>query len=304
MSFARPALLALLALPLLLAAWEWVRRGHPVVVPADHTGVRSRDKLAGLVKVAAWAAPAAWAAAILILAGPQHAEIPQEERVLNNIEVVMDISGSMSAPYGDGTRSTEALQAINDFTTFRKDDAFGLTVFGNEVLHWVPLTKDLDAIRLSAPFIDPTKMPPYFGGTQIGKALDRVYRLLANREDGDRMIVLISDGQSGDLDPATTQELIAKLTRERVTVFYVHVAEGEPQPEVSMIASSTGGEAFVAGDPASLRGVFQRIDAMKPAKLKPAAPVSVDYFKPFALAGLIAAALQFIALFGLRFVPW
>ncbi|MEZ5303379.1 MAG: VWA domain-containing protein [Verrucomicrobiales bacterium] len=62
---------------------------------------------------------------ILILAGPQHAEIPQEERVLNNIEVVMDISGSMSAPYGDGTRSTEALQAINDFTTFRKDDAFG-----------------------------------------------------------------------------------------------------------------------------------------------------------------------------------
>ncbi|MEZ5303380.1 MAG: hypothetical protein R3F11_22480 [Verrucomicrobiales bacterium] len=46
MSFARPALLALLALPLLLAAWEWVRRAHPVVVPADHTGVRSRDKLA------------------------------------------------------------------------------------------------------------------------------------------------------------------------------------------------------------------------------------------------------------------
>ena len=42
-------------------------------------------------------------------------------------------------------------------------------------------------------------MPPYMGGTRIGLALRSVYRILANRPEGDRMIILISDGMSGDL---------------------------------------------------------------------------------------------------------
>ena len=31
------------------------------------------------------------------------------------------------------------MKAIDDFLDFRKGDAFGLTFFGNNVLHWVPL---------------------------------------------------------------------------------------------------------------------------------------------------------------------
>jgi hypothetical protein len=37
MSFARPWLLLLLALPLLLTAWEWRRAGHQLVLPFDHS---------------------------------------------------------------------------------------------------------------------------------------------------------------------------------------------------------------------------------------------------------------------------
>jgi hypothetical protein len=83
---------------------------------------------------------------ILILAGPQRLAKPEDERVLTNIEVVLDVSGSMMAPFGDGTRADKAFEAIVGFTSFRKGDAFGLTIFGTEVVHWVPLTKDLTAL--------------------------------------------------------------------------------------------------------------------------------------------------------------
>ena len=37
MIFQHPQLLGLLALPVILAFWEWVRRGHPIVMPFDQT---------------------------------------------------------------------------------------------------------------------------------------------------------------------------------------------------------------------------------------------------------------------------
>jgi Ca-activated chloride channel homolog len=36
MSFHHPQLLWLLALPVVWGFWQWVRRGHPVVLPFDH----------------------------------------------------------------------------------------------------------------------------------------------------------------------------------------------------------------------------------------------------------------------------
>ena len=70
------------------------------------------------------------------------------------------------------------------------------------------------------------------------------------------------------------------------------------------VAIGTGGEAFVAGDPAALQTVFEKIDAMQPAKFKPETPIPADNFRPFALAGLSMLALQLLTLFGIRFTPW
>ena len=82
------------------------------------------------------------------------------------------------------------------------------------------------------------------------------------------------------------------------------MANGQPQQEVYDIASRTGGEAFVAGDPAALQSVFAKIDAMQPAKFKPETPIPADNFKPFAVAGLSMIFLQILCLFGIRFTPW
>jgi len=304
MTFARPFLLLLLIAPILLVWWEWRRRGRPLVLPFDHAQAKARNWLERTIKIANLLPALLLAVVVVMLAGPQRLAPPKEERVLTNIEVVLDVSGSMMAPFGDGTRADKAFEAIVDFTSFRKGDAFGLTIFGTEVVHWVPLTKDLAAIRLAAPFLRPEKMPPHMMGTRIAHALTAVRETLRSREEGDRMVVLVSDGQSYDLGGGAAQKLGEELSADHISVFYIHVANGQPQEETFTVASLTGGQAFAADDPTALREVFKRIDAMKPTKLKPSAPEPVDWFWPFAVTGLGLLGLKVLSLFGLRFTPW
>ena len=304
MSFARPLLLLLLALPLLLAVWEFKRAGHRLVLPFDHGLPRHSRFLGRFVKCLNLAAPALLAVAVALLAGPQRMAQTADARVLTNLEFCLDVSGSMMSQFGSGTRSDKALEAIVDFTSYRKGDAFGLTAFGTEVLHWVPLTKDLSALRNSAPFLKPDKMPRYMGGTRIGHALREVQKVLAARPEGDRMIILISDGESYDLNGGVAEKIGSELSQDHIVMFYIHVAEGAPQDETFTVASLTGGQAFAAGDPSALKEVFRRIDAMRPAKVKPSAPEPADFFWPFAMSGLGLLGMQMLSLLGLRYTPW
>jgi Ca-activated chloride channel family protein len=130
-----------------------------------------------------------------------------------------------------------------------------------------------------------------------------VQKVLSTREEGDRMIVLISDGQSFDLT-GVAQKLGEDLAKDHITVYYIHVAEGSPQEETHTVANLTGGQSFAAGDPEALREVFKRIDKMKPAKMKPTTPEPVDWFWPFAVAGLSLLSAKVLSLLGLRFTPW
>lgn len=302
--FVHPAWLLALWAPLALAAWSWRQRGQPLVLPFDHGAVPSRAGWRRVVDLLGLAPAGLLAVVILLLARPQRAATPEHRRDLTNIQFCLDVSGSMRASFGDGTRSDQAIRAIQDFTGHRRGDAFGLTIFGSEVLHWVPVTRDLSALRLSAPFLRPERMPPYLGGTRIGKALRSVRGRLVERPEGDRMVILVSDGESADLGQGQAEEIGGELRRDGIVVFYIHVAEGQPQEEAFTVARMTGGEAFGAGDPAALKEVFGRIDRMKPARLKPAAPEWVDDFRWAAGSGLVLVTLQLAALAGLRYTPW
>jgi len=67
MSFARPGLLLLLIVPVLLAWWEWRRRGQRLVLPLDHAGARPRRWLERTVKLASLLPPLVLAVAIGVL---------------------------------------------------------------------------------------------------------------------------------------------------------------------------------------------------------------------------------------------
>ena len=233
---------------------------------------------------------------------PKRFGAPAAKRALTNIEFCIDISGSMTSPFGDGTRYDAAMRETLRFLDFRKGDAFGLTFFGNNFIHWCPLTTDPSAIRCSLPFMRPEIAPPWFGGTEIAKALIGCKKQLMSREDGDRMILLITDGDSSDLDNYV--EIAQELNKAGVTVFTVIIGYAQIQDEIVNICRLTGGDAFIADDPNSLLTIFRRIDQMKQAKLEKTLAEPMDNFAPYAWTGLGLALLGTLALWGLRYTPW
>lgn len=313
MIFSRPELLPLLCLPIVFGFWQWLRRGQPVVLPFDHSAVRRGRLLDFTVRLAGLLPAGLAAMAIVLWAGPLLEGPPTYPHQVANIQLALDTSGSMKDQLGDkvkadGTPYTKydgAMAAIEEFTARRQGDAFGLTIFTSGVIHWVPLTTDLSAIRLAVPFVRPGKLPPkWWDGTQVGKALIECARLLEERSEGDRMIILMTDGESPDLQNGQA-ELIARGLKERnIVVYMISIRNAPPAEELKTIGQITGGGTFESGDLDALRAVFARIDQLERAKLVATQTTWLHYERPFALAGLVLLALSQLAAFGLRFTPW
>lgn len=304
MTFAYWLILLLAFIPVLLLTHVWRRRGRNVVLPFDHGKQKSGAWIKAVLNLAESLPALLLLLVIAILAGPQRLSEPKTKRALTNIEFCVDISGSMTAPMGEGTRYDASMEAINEFLDFRDGDAFGLTFFGNNVLHWVPLTKDKSAVRCSVPFMRPETAPPWFGGTEIGKALAACKRRLVERKEGDRMIVLVSDGQSSDLRGGKDEEIAKKLRADEIVVYAIHVATSEPPAQIVNIASITGGEVFNPGDTQALEAVFGRIDQMQQAKLEKVSAETMDNFTPFCVAALTLVGMCALVSFGVRYTPW
>lgn len=305
MSFQHPLVLFALLIPAFLLAWVWRRRSRRVVLPFDHGDATSSGRGWRIALDIAESLPAlVLAVVIVILAGPLQVGMPTAKRVLTNIEFCVDVSGSMIAQFGEGTRYDAAMAAIDEFLDFRDGDAFGLTFFGNEVLHWVPLTTDKSAIRLSPPFMKPGRLPRWFGGTSIGAALLACRKVLTDREEGDRMILLISDGRSSDLSGGRDLEIAKQLREDGIIVYGVHIGGGEVPGEIVNITTLTDGEAFQPGDPDALAHVFRRIDDMQGTRLERTVGESMDHYAPYCIAALSVLGAALLCLFGLRYTPW
>ena len=303
-SFSHPFVLMGLAIPFLLIFWQSRWAVHRVALPADATLIPRRKWLARLLTFTDALPALILGLVIVILAGPQQLSIPQSRRAMTNIELCVDVSGSMMAPFGAGTRYDASMEAINTFLDKRQGDAVGLTFFGNNVLHWVPLTNDINAIRYAAPFMSPDKAPPWMGGTEIGKALMACRDLLLTREEGDRLIILISDGASSDLGNGRDEEIARILKRDNIAVYSIHIAGDDVPEEVINITHYTGGEAFQPGDPESLKAMFARIDSMNRARLVQTSAQMLDGFEPWCVAGLTVLGMAAVASMGLRYSPW
>lgn len=299
MTFAHPWVLLLLAVPVILA-WTAIARTPGVVIPSDHGDHRSRPWLARLLGTLDIVPLLILAVAIAILAGPQTLKQPKRERSLTNIQIALDVSGSM------GGRNYElAKDAVEEFTLAREGDAFGLTLFGSEQIRWLPLTKDLKAIRNALAFADPMQQPSHMGGTMIGAALQFCAKnMLAETDVGDRLIVVFSDGMSADLGGSAPSDIGQELKDAGITVFHIHIDQSEVPGPMRDLVEVTGGDAFAATDASSMKAVFQHIDRMRPARFAPSGTVPLDEFPPFAIALLALVGVHGAGLLFARYTPW
>jgi len=311
-TFARPQWIVLLAIPVILLFWEWTRKGHPLVLPFDNAERRGKGRWIATLVLTANSLPALLLAlAIVLLARPIVYAAPKIERQLSNIQIVLDCSLSMRSEYGvqqgsePYTRFDAAVDSIDSFITARSGDAFGLTIFSKNFLHWVPLTQDVSAIRMAREFIAPENFPdPIWGGTFVAKALDGAITPLSKRGEGDRMIVLITDGESRDLSGQSLRDIVSKLQQANIMVYAISMTDSPIAPGLVEVTRRTGGEVFQALTPQSLQIVFDSIDEMQKVQVKAAKPEVIDYFDPFLLPALGLCLLQVTVLFGLRFTPW
>lgn len=307
MTFTKPYLLLLLALPVILCFLEWILKGHPLVLPFDHGKQRRGKFLRVIVGIFNMTPALLLAVGIILIAGPKQVAPPAEERILTNTLFCLDVSGSMTSTFGGSTsRYDGAMEAIREFIDYREGDAFGLSFFGNEVLHWTPVTKDTSAIKLSIPFMDPKSrnLPTWFGGTMIGRALLSCRDKMNEIKEGDKMIILLTDGSSADLSGGRETQIATKLKDDGIVVYVISVAGNDINQQMQTIADITGGKAFSAGDSAALNAIFAHIDKMQVTKFKEAGLLTMDYFRPVALTGLIVLSLHLLALLGIRYTPW
>lgn len=303
-SFAYPVVLGLLLVPAVLLVWLWRRSDRRTVLPFDHSGVGKGRIWWFVVNCSESLIPLILVVAILLLAGPQRIGDPESKRKITNIELLVDVSGSMGIPFGEETRYDTSMKAIESFIGYRKGDAIGLTFFGSNVIHWVPLTTDSSAVKCAPPFMQPHMAPPWMGGTLIAKALRSCIKVLRERQEGERMIVMVTDGDSFDLSGGADMEVAKELKDAKITCYSIHVSD-EPIPDViTNVTALTGGDVFQPESAEGIKAIFEKIDKMQQAPVERKLGELKDDFAPFCLAGLVLLGLRALTMFGWRYTPW
>ncbi|GAA1751815.1 VWA domain-containing protein [Aeromicrobium alkaliterrae] len=189
--------------------------------------------------------------------------------------LVLDSSGSMAEPTGDGSTrieaAREAVLAVVD--QLPSDQPVGLRVFGATVAPGSPQadlcsdsqntvevgTGNRDDLRTAVAGYDP------LGETPIGYALQEAGEDLG--DEGQRSIVLVSDGEPNcEPDPCVVAEqLHADGIEVRIDVVGLNVA-GDARAKLECIAQAGGGTYYDATDTASL------IDGLTTAQERSARP--------------------------------
>lgn len=298
MEIASPGWLALLLLLPVLRVWRR-RQRRGLLLPgaaAAAVSTRRRDRVAGL-------APRilrmlALALLVLAVARPRTAGGVAESRTEGvPIVIAIDVSSSMLArdwacpPAGCAAdqprdRLDVAKATVASFIAARPDDPVGLVAFAAEAITLVPITTH-QPFLLSA--LGSVRVGLLEDGTAIGEGLATAVNRLRRAPGEDRVIVLMSDGESnrGATDPLVAAGAAAEFGIRVYTIGvgsdgtapvpvgrapegfeYAERPVAIDEPLLREVARATGGEYHRAADPEALRRVYERIDRLERAPVE------------------------------------
>lgn len=268
---------------------------------------------------------AALVLAILALGRPQNVlrgEDADEKGI--DIVIVLDLSGSMRAlmdvestgeerptlrPKGPRlTRLETAKEVILDFVGRRRNDRIGVVVFGRAAYILSPPTLDKS---LLAALVSKMELGLIDGrGTAIGDAVGTAVARLRRSNAASKAIILLTDGDSNA--GAIAPDYAAHLAQTQgVRVYTVQIGNGDEvevqdgvdlfgqprfvrehypvNPELlRRMASTTGGESFVATDKKGLENsMHQILDRLEKTRFEAQAATMEDLF-PFLLLPAVA----------------
>ncbi len=286
-AFARPGLLALLALPVAIAILRRRFRGAAVIDVPAVTAARptAASRLAALPSILT---ALGLASGIVALAGPRR---PVRRAVAGApstaIAVALDVSGSMAAEdFQPKNRLDVARGVVADFVRGRPDDPIALLAFAGNARTICPATEDHDALLALLAPLDGAR---FADGTAIGNAIATGIARLKELPAKSRVLVLVTDGgnNAGQIDPDTAAGMAAAYGIRIHTVAVgkggrvpIPVSVRDPvsgriekrrieanveidEPLLRRIAAATGGRSFRATDGRALKDIFGAIDELE-----------------------------------------
>jgi Ca-activated chloride channel homolog len=169
---------------------------------------------------------------LIALARPQWGEKLQMFKGRGiDIVVALDASKSMLATDVRPNRLSRAKTQIAALLDNLSSNRVGIVAFAGEAQVMCPLTPDVDAAKLFLEIIDPDNMPR--PGTNIQRAVEAAAGMFDPQTPGSRALVLVTDGDNLDGDPAATTKLAIE---QGIRIFAVGVGT----PEGSTIPESQG----------------------------------------------------------------
>ena len=327
MFFEYPALLWLLAVPVLLAAhYLWMelkgRRPHLRVSASTPWKLQGTSPLAVLRHLPFILRLAALSLIIVALARPRSST--QTEKIdTEGIDIVlaMDVSTSMLARDFTPDRISAAKDIAIEFIAQRPTDRMGIVVFAGESYTQCPLTTDRATL---INLMKEVQTDLIEDGTAIGNGLATAVARMKDSDAKSRVIILLTDGVNnrGEVAPETAAE-IAKTYGIRVYTIGVGANGTAPYPVMTpwgvevrdipveideallkSISSSTGGRYFRATDNTKLSEIYSEINKMEKTRTSiDSFPVYKELFGKWALAALICLLAELLLRLLIRRLP-
>ncbi len=166
---------------------------------------------------------------VLSLTGPQYGFKWQEiERKGIDIIIAIDCSRSMLAQDIKPTRMDRAKREIYDLLHMLRGDRAGLVAFAGTAFLQCPLTLDYDTFYLFLNSLSPDFMP--VGGTDISAALNTAISGFSEKDNSEKAIILITDGENTGENPIKAAESAASAA---IKLFCIGVGreDGVPVPD-------------------------------------------------------------------------
>ena len=327
MFFEYPALLWLLAVPVLLIAhylWQELSGRKPhlrvsTIIPWKKEGM---SVLAVLRHLPFVLRVAAISLIIIAIARPRSSSDVEKVNTEGiDIVLAMDVSTSMLARDFKPDRISAAKDIAVEFIAQRPTDRMGIVVFAGESYTQCPLTTDRATL---INLMKEVQTGLIEDGTAIGNGLATAVARMMDSDAPSHVVILLTDGVNnrGAVAPLTAAE-IAKSYGIRVYTIGVGANGMAPYPVMTQwgvevqnmqveidedllkqIAENTGGRYFRATDNTKLSEIYSEINKMEKARTTvDSFPVYKELFGKYALAALICLLLELAVRLLLRRMP-
>lgn len=309
--FALPWIFVALPLPFLV---YWLpakanTEAAPLKMPTLIQGMSTSERNNNQKKTPLSLLASVWLLLVVAASQPQWlgeaVNIPTQGR---EMMVAVDLSGSMQVEdmslNGSTVNRLDMLKVLlGEFIERRVGDRLGLILFGDDAYMQTPMTFDRKTVQQ---MLDETVLGLVGKQTAIGDAIALAVKRFDEKEESNRVLLLLTDGQNtaGKITPDQALEL---AVAKKVTIYSVGIGADvmiqrslfgkrrvNPSSELdedtlTQLAEQTGGKYFRARSSEDMSEIYNLLDQLEPVEQEQQQmrPLTALFFYPLALALII-----------------